>query len=272
MLSMSLNHMTIPQSTTTQLIEAARDVGCVGVELRNDLEGVLFDGKSAAEIAREADQNGLRILALAEVYAFNDNTIQSQTQVEKLASLARDCAAEAIALIPRIANKPMERGVQRKILKDALKALQPMIEDKGITALIEPLGFANSSLRYKEDVVAVFEDLGRPNCFSLIHDTFHHTLAGETAVYANETQIVHISGVTDPSVALSEMTDAHRGLVDINDRLRNTAQISTLIEQGFQGPFSFEAFSTDVHEMKDPTDALLASTAFINSQVLKRVA
>lgn len=269
---MSLNQMTMPNASTLAVMDMAKTLGFGGVELRNDLAGKLFDGKSTTEIRDEARKRGLRIHALAEVYAFNDNTAQTRAEVLKLTQQARESGASAIALIPRLADEPVDRDIQRAQLLASLEEIKPILDDNGITALIEPLGFANSSLRYKADVMAVLEDMGRPVCFGLIHDTFHHTLSGETELYAEATHIVHISGIADASVTPSEMTDAHRGLVDHNDRLGNIAQISNLLAQGYTGPLSFEVFSTDVHEMTDPTEALLASTAFINSQVAKMAA
>lgn len=267
MMPMGLNHMTMAQSSTIELLDLAQSLGCVGVELRNDLSGDLFDGNSPEAIRDEAGQRGLRILALAEVYGFNDNTDETRAKVLALATQACNCGAEAIALIPRIANAKVDRTTQRTLLHDALKALKPVLEDVGVTALIEPLGFEHSSLRLKADAVAVLNDLGRPECFALIHDTFHHTLAGETEFFANATRVVHISGVADKGPSFSQMEDVHRGLVDRSDRLGNVAQIARLQAQGFDGPFSFEAFAPDIHELNDPTAALSASTAFINSHV-----
>ena len=269
---MCLNHMTMPASSTVEVLDVAKSLGCVGVELRNDLASEMFDGQSPAEIGVEADLRDLRIFVLAEVYAFNDNTTQTRNAALSLVRAAQECGAEAVALIPRVADRPVDRVMQRVLLRDALVALRPMLESNGITALIEPLGFANSSLRLKGDAMAVLEDMGRPDCFALIHDTFHHALSGETSYFADATRVVHISGVADPIVAPCNMVDAHRGLIDRNDRLGSIDQISHLRTQGYAGPLSFEAFAPDVHELIDPTGALSASAAFITSNVAKLVA
>ena len=58
-----------------------------------------------------------------------------------------------------------------------------------------------------------------------MHDTFHHHLAGETEFFPERTGIVHISGVVDPDVAVDDMLDPHRVLVDDADRLENVPQI-----------------------------------------------
>lgn len=269
MLQTGLNHKTMPSASSLSLLDAARILGCVGVELRNDLTQRLFDGEDPGVMRDAAMGNGMRILALAEVYGFNDNDDVSRAKIRDLIGLAKGCGAEAIALIPRIAAAPVPRDVQRDQLRDALTQLQPMLEDAGIMGLVEPLGFANSSLRLKSDALAVLNDMQNPACFALIHDTFHHALAGETDVFAKETKIVHISGVTNPHLDFSEMTDAHRGLIDDQDRLGNIDQIAELRAQGYVGPFSFEAFSADVHALENPVTEIARSKEFVTSRIVK---
>lgn len=265
MMPIGLNHMTMPHASTRDLLDASAALGCVGVELRNDLSGALFDGNDPAFIAAAAASKGQRILALAEVKAFNLNPIDKLDAAEALIVSAKVCGAEGVALIPAVSDKEMERTDQRAALRVALRALQPLLEKHGQIGLIEPLGFVNSTLRFKEDVVAVLDEMQRPTCFAMVHDTFHHHLAGETAVYADLTAIVHISGVTDPVPAVDQMTDAHRVLVNADDRLGNIDQLLSLRAAGYTGPASFEVFAPEIHDMKDPVTALAGSIAFINA-------
>lgn len=269
MLQIGLNHKTMPSASSFALLETAQVLGCVGVELRNDLAQPLFDGENPTVIRDAAERHALRILALAEVYGFNDDDDASRARVRDLIDLAKGCGAEAIALIPRIEPAPVARSVQRDLLRDALTQLQPMFEVADIMGLIEPLGFANSSLRLKSDAHIVLSELQNPACFALIHDTFHHALSGETDVLANATKIVHISGVTNPHVRFDDMTDAGRGLVDGKDRLGNIDQVAALRAQGYTGPFSFEAFSAEVHALENPVANIAESTKFITAQIAK---
>ena len=100
-----------------------------------------------------------------------------------------------------------------------------------------------------------------------MHDTFHHHLAGETEFYPRRMGLVHISGVSDPAVAVADMLDAHRVLVDAADRLENIEQIRALLAAGDEGPFSFEPFAAEVHELADPEAALRASMDYIRASV-----
>ncbi|MCF2905190.1 TIM barrel protein [Octadecabacter sp. CECT 8868] len=272
MFPIGLNHQTMPHAATLATMDAAVEMGCVGIELRNDLATPLFDNNAPEVIRDAAASRALRILALAEVYGFNDNDTQSHDKVRALIDIAKNCGAEAIALIPRIQDSPVPRQVQRDQLRDTLTALLPLFENSGITGLIEPLGFPNASLRLKADVRAVLDEIHNPTCFALIHDTFHHALSGETDVFAAETKIVHISGVSDPHVKFDDMTDEMRGLVDDQDRLGNIAQIAELRAQGYDGPYSFEAFSADVHALENPVANIAESTKFITAQIAEREA
>ncbi|MCJ8518633.1 putative xylose isomerase-like sugar epimerase [Pseudorhizobium tarimense] len=61
--------------------------------------------------------------------------------------------------------------------------------------------------------------------FRLLHDTFHHHLAGESEFFPEYTGIVHMSGVSEQQIDVEQVCDEHRILVDDDDRLGNVAQI-----------------------------------------------
>ena len=96
-----------------------------------------------------------------------------------------------------------------------------------------------------------------------MHDTFHHHLAGETAIFPALTGLVHISGVADPEVRVTDMRDSHRVLVTAADRLGNIAQIQALLAAGYRGTFSFEPFAAEVQALAGPEEAIGASMALI---------
>jgi len=145
--------------------------------------------------------------------------------------------------------------------------MKPILKERGLTGLVEPLGFPISSLRTKAEAIAAITEAGDDGTYKVLHDTFHHHLAGETQFYPNRTGLVHISGVTDPGVAVADMLDAHRVLVDAVDRLENIAQIKALIAAGFSGPYSFEPFAEEVHNADDPEAALAESIAYVKAQL-----
>jgi 2-keto-myo-inositol isomerase len=263
----ALNHMTVAAMSFHDLVALAAELGCVGIEVRNDLPQRLFDGMDPAAAGALMRDRGLRLLAVAEVKRFNDWSVDKAGEALALMRIAKAAGAEAVSLIPRNDNMGMGNGERQAALRVALKALQPMLEDHGLVGLVEPLGFEICALRYKAEAVEAIEAVGGTGRFKLVHDTFHHTLAHGGPIFPEHTGIVHISGVVDQAVGLGEMRDPHRVLVTAADRLDNVGQIAALMAAGWNGPCSFEAFSPEVHAMAEPAPSLRASMDMIAKAV-----
>ncbi|MFV0294663.1 MAG: TIM barrel protein [Hyphomicrobiaceae bacterium] len=248
----ALNQMTLRHLDYPAFLDLAKDLGCIGVELRNDLGRPLFDGIAPAEAGKMAHDRGLRLLGMSEVYAFNSWSDDIRAKVETIVAAASASGAETISLIPRNDGTQIGNGERQANLRSALKQALPIHEAADLEALVEPLGFGRSSLRSKEELVGVIEALDAAHRFKLVHDTFHHTLAGGGPLYPDHTGIVHISGVADPDLSVEQMEDHHRVLVDEQDRLGNTDQIKALIAAGYDGAISYECFAPEIHAMTDP--------------------
>lgn len=268
----ALNHMSVARMRYADLLEAASRLGCVGVEVRNDLPQALFDGLPPAEGGAMARDRGLRLLAVAEVKRFNDWDADRRADAAALIATAAAAGAEAVALIPRNDNGGMGNGERQAALRLALRELRPMLDDAGIKGLVEPLGFPICALRYKAEAVEAIGDLDAGGTFRLVHDTFHHHLAGGGPLFAEATGIVHVSGVADPEPAVADMQDPHRVLVDGRDRLGNVDQLAALAEAGYRGPVSFECFAPEVHALADPVAALAESIEFLRERLTAKAA
>ncbi|MCJ7997309.1 TIM barrel protein [Rhizobium cremeum] len=267
-ISFALNHMSAPQLLLPAFFDLARKLGTRAVEIRNDLEGnAILDGTPAADIRKLAEDRGLTILSINALQRFNEWTPEREEEAKALADYARDCGARALVLVPVNDGSGRADGERQANLRKALKGLQPILADTGIGGLVEPLGFPICSLRSKREAVEAINELGFGASFRLVHDTFHHYLAGEPEFYPAQTGLVHISGVTDKAVGVDDMLDAHRVLVDSEDRLGNIGQIRTLREQGYSGFFSFEPFASSVHELSDPAEAVARSIEFIRAGI-----
>ena len=148
-------------------------------------------------------------------------------------------------------------------LRAALKAIRPILADRGLKGFVEPLGFPVSSLRFKREALAAIDDIDGADVFSLVHDTFHHRGAGEQQLFAGRTGLVHISGLEDRSISFTDMLDGHRVLVGPNDRLGNIEQLRQLYADGYDGVVSFEPFAKEVHDLADPIAAVRQSMAYV---------
>ncbi|MDE0530426.1 MAG: TIM barrel protein [Albidovulum sp.] len=264
-----LNHMVAPKSSFRELIELAATLGCEGVEFRNDLPGrELFEGEPARNVRTAARSAGIRVLALAEVKRFNDGNRQRAAQADELIELAVECGAEAVSLIPvNDSNYRPGQGERIERLRDFLAELAPNIRAAGILGYVEPLGFSISSLRTKNEALSAIHDAGVSDEYRLIHDTFHHALAAESDFFAAETGLVHISGVDDQTLGISEMEDGHRALVGPKDQIGNIRQITELRASGYRGLLSFEPFASSVHDDSMLSDSLEASIQFVRKAV-----
>jgi 2-keto-myo-inositol isomerase len=263
--------MAAPRLDCRSFLDLAAGLGCIGVELRNDLadkklsSADFFDGEPPKSIGDYARQKGLRLLGLSEAYGFNAWTDAMRAKVQLLIDQAKQSGAESISLIPRNDAPKLTDAERAAALREALAHVLPMLKAAGLVALVEPLGFLSSSLRYKAEAVEAIEAVGGRGHFKLVHDTFHHHLADEKNFYPDHTGIVHISGVADPALRRQDMQDGHRILVDSADRLGNIDQIRTLLERGYAGAFSYEPFSPQVHAFADPAKQLRESMEYINA-------
>ncbi len=258
----AINHISAPKLPLAEFFAMCRRLGVTEVEIRNDIPDVL--GSMTPQAVRaEAEAQGITILSINALYPFNLWSGDLPDRARRMADYAAECGAQALVMCP------LNDGtkVPHSAVVAALDGIRPILAERGLTGLVEPLGFPISSLRTKAEALAAMTESDEEGVFRLMHDTFHHHLAGETQLYPHRTGLVHISGVTDPALAAGEMLDAHRVLVDGADRLENLNQIRALLAGGYDRPFSFEPFAEDIHALADPEAALRASMAFVAAQV-----
>lgn len=258
----AMNHIAAPKIALPAFFEMAKRLGATEVEIRNDLPDVMGTW-APADVKAAAEAAGVTILSINALYPFNVWSGDLPGKAEMMADYAVACGAKALVMCPLNEG----REVAFDDLVAALTAMRPILQARGLIGLVEPLGFPVSSMRKKSVAIEAIKAAGGEGTYKLVHDTFHHHLASETEVFPEWTGLVHISGVTDPSVAVDDMLDAHRVLVDAADRLENIPQIKALLAAGYTGPFSFEPFAEEVHSQADPEAALAESIAYVNANI-----
>ena len=268
-LNFGLNHMAAPAMSYEALFDLANELGISDVEIRNDLAGqAILDGTKASVVGAAAKSRGLKIISINALQRFNDWSPKRADEAKALADYAKECGALALVMCP-VNDTAWQPETPERLakLRAALQGLMPILADAGITGLVEPLGFVECSLRLKSEAVAAIDAVGGAARFKLVHDTFHHFVAGEREMFPLRTGLVHISGVDDAAVGADVMRDPHRVLVDGRDTIDNVGQIKALMAGGYSSAVSFEPFSDKVHQIKDIAAALSVSMAFIMDKV-----
>jgi 2-keto-myo-inositol isomerase len=260
----ALNHMVAPRLPLPDFIKTAKSLGIDKIEIRNDLEGnAILDGMPPEMVRRLTGEAGIDVISINALQRFNEWTPTRAAEAEELAAYAAACGAGALVLVPVNDGSGKLEGERQGNLRIALKGLMPVLEKHGLTGLVEPLGFQICSLRSKREAAEAISAVGGDSHFRLVHDTFHHVLAGEPDFFPERTGLVHISGVEDQAVSVNDMRDPHRVMVGHHDRLDNIGQISRLLQAGYRGPFSFEPFADQVHRHEDPVVMISESMAHI---------
>lgn len=246
-----------------------RRLGIDTIELRNDLDGVeTRDGTPAAETAAMARAFGLTIRSINALQRFDQFDTAREQEAAELLQFAADCGAQAIVLCPTNSRQD-QRSQERRHddLVHALARLLPMLQAHGVGGLIEPLGFVECAVRRKSQAVRALQELGSAAELALVHDTFHHHLAGEHSLFPACTGLVHISGVDDPAVSVAAMRDPHRILVGPQDRLDNPRQLRALLDAGYDGVVSFEPFADAIIASGDIEQQLARSMDYLSAAV-----
>lgn len=272
----ALNHIAAPtlgsgRVGAERFFALSRELGLTKVEIRNDLAGApIADGTPAQQVKEAAQAQGVTILSINALQRFNEWNERREAEAHELARYAKACGAKALVLVP--VNDASFRPADHERLEGfraALRHLKPILVESGLKGFVEPLGFPISSLRSKLEAIEAIDAIGGESVFLLVHDTFHHHLAGEAALFPERTGLCHISGVTERGLALASLQDSHRVLVDEADILSNVAQIKALRAGGYRGVFSFEPFAESVQRASDLKAKLAASMSFVGRKIAR---
>jgi 2-keto-myo-inositol isomerase len=195
----ALNHSLARGRSIPQFLDLTNDVGVDAVELRaimppglNVPEGSNVLNYSAAEIAALSQDAGIAIVSInawLRLDLWNDERAE---QARVLVGFAETAGIPAIVLCPQVSSPGSGPVVSQ--LELALDVLQPMLDSSGVRGVIEPLGFTRSSIRFKAFPDRALQARGMPRTFAIVHDSFHHAMAGER-MYPPNTALAHLSGV-----------------------------------------------------------------------------
>ncbi len=262
----ALNRIIAPSCGLKEFFDFADSLGIRKVELRNDMDSrdAVDDMKPAAAARMAADQ-GIEIISINALQKFNLASVRAKaiSELEALLDLSKTVRCRAVVLCPNNDPNDQRPAAQRAAeTTEALVAFGPLFTKAGILGLIEPLGFAISSLA---SLVVAQESIRKSGfaCYRIVHDTFHHYIGPEDptvlggAYDVSNTGLVHVSGV-ESDIPIADYRDEHRVLVGPADRMKSKEQILRLDRLGFTGIFSFEPFSPAIQKLsRDQLSAAL---------------
>lgn len=261
----SLNQILFPNSSLDYFLNFSNDLKVHAIEIRNDIKTNLIKENDPSKLKNKCGEKSLKILSINALQKFNIWNKDRSDELIKLCKFADQADIWGIVLVPLndgSVNSPTE---QIQLLEESLSEIIKILGDYKVIGLVEPLGFKQSSLRYKSMTVKIINNL-QSNKLNIVHDTFHHALANEKDFFPSLTGLVHFSGVSNIYKNI-ELNDDHRSVVDENDILANLYQIQKLINSNYQGYFSFEPFSNTLIEDKNIFEITKKNYNFITSSI-----
>jgi 2-keto-myo-inositol isomerase len=132
----AINHICTPKKSLEEFFEMTKALGCTKVEIRNDLPDVVGT-RTPEEVKAAAEAAGIEILSINALYPFNVWSGDLPERAVAMADYAAACGAKALVMCPL--NDGSE--VAFDDIVEALKAMKPILDVRGLTGLVEPLGF-----------------------------------------------------------------------------------------------------------------------------------
>ena len=264
-ISFALNQILFPDAPFENFISFSKKLNVKAIEIRNDIKTNLIEENDPIKIKNICEENAIKILSINALQKFNFWNKDREKELISLCKYADKANINAIVLVPLndgSINSPKE---QIQLLEQSLINIFKIINDFNVFGLVEPLGFSHSSLRFKSLAVNVINGL-QLNKLKIVHDTFHHALAGENKFFPSLTGLVHISGVSNMYKNI-ELHDDHRSIIDKNDILQNINQIQKISNSNYKGYFSFEPFSNTLIKDKNILKIVKNSFNYISSNI-----
>lgn len=258
-----LNRKAIPGRSLDEFFSFVQSLGIHDIELRNDMTdsnnaSTIIDNGNVEDFKKLHDKYQMNILTFNAISLFNKpEKLQDNLKLlEEMCQLSNQIGNDAIIFCPDVDGND-KRTVTEK-LDDAVHNLREygkVLNKYHLNGLIEPLGFKDSTLRYPWEALRIIDYSGLTN-FKIVVDTFHFYLAHITAeefknkVDIDKVGLVHLSGI-DPIHEIREVQDQDRLFVSNEDILQNVEQVQLFEKLGYQGKYSFEAFSDSLINYSD---------------------
>jgi 2-keto-myo-inositol isomerase len=168
-----LNRILFPTANLEEFFKLSSHMGLIKIELRNDLPGAGIIAPYSPEQVKElSEKYNIKILTINALQKFNLGAVLPEVlqELKEMIRLAVAIDCEAIVLVPtNDVNDKRDSDVITQETVAALKALGPLFENNGIRGYVEPLGFAECSLRSKVSALQAIQESGFSN-YKIVHE------------------------------------------------------------------------------------------------------
>jgi len=263
----ALNRTCAPHLPLAEFIALATRVGVRAVEIRNDIEGREFhDGTPAAEVRARLSDAGLEVASVNALQRFNDWSPTRAKEAEAIIAYAAALGAPGVVLCP-VHNEDhgWTEAEAESNLREGLRQLRPILTAHGITGYVEPLGMTGSTMKRQDRAVAAVTDIDGWDAYQLCYDTFQFFRCGDTQLFPAHIGLAHMSGIARTDLTPAALTEPDRGLIYVDDRVGNIAQLRALQVAGYAGFVSMEPFNPAVQNDPDLSAHLRASLEYVAS-------
>ncbi len=268
-INFAINRTCLPHKGLDEFLTLAKSAGVSAVEIRNDIEGQEFaNGVPARKLKKGLDDAGIKIASVNALQRFNDWNKDREAEARYLINYAAELGAPGLVLCP--AHEPRDNwddATNEAKLREGLRNLKPIFAGAGITGYVEPLGMFHSTMKKQAQAVAAVGDIDGWDNFALCFDTFQYFRCGDTRLFLDHIELIHISGIARKDLEPGELTEPDRGLVFSNDSVGNVGMVTQAIAAGYKGFVSIEPFNEATQRDPDLLANLLASQDFIRSKI-----
>lgn len=255
-----INRKAAPGLDLKDFIRMVADLGIKYIELRNDITGkvdnsTILDDYQPEEIKALLDEKGIQVVDInaqgnMDLAAKLDENI---TSLEEMIRIGRVLKVKNILFCPvRDENDSRTSEEKHQGAVSNMRAYSKLLKENGMSGLLEPLGFMDSSLRTPWEAQEVIKDAGVDN-FKLVADNFHYYLANvtqadfDTKVDPQMVGLVHLSSVINHKNR-EDLGDADRIMLDENDIMHADDHARMFENSSYSGLYSFEPFSPGLYK------------------------
>lgn len=255
-----INRKAAPGLDLKDFIRMVADLGIKYIELRNDITGkvdnsTILDDYQPEEIKALLDEKGIQVVDInaqgnMDSAAKLDENI---TSLEEMIRIGRVLKVKNILFCPvRDENDLRTSEEKHQGAVNNMRAYSKLLKENGMSGLLEPLGFMDSSLRTPWEAQEVIKDAGIDN-FKLVADNFHYYLANVTQADFNTkvdpqmVGLVHLSSVINHKKR-EDLGDADRIMLDENDIMHADDHARMFENSSYNGLYSFEPFSPELYK------------------------